>query len=219
MFGGKLKGFRRFIGQSNRSASSRNTAAQIEAAVRRSNMEPLESRVLYSGANLVSDGGFEAPTVPGPYTAYSAGQSIGPWVVDSGGVAQVGSYWQPASGAVSVELNGPPSGGISQTLATTPGQNSQTRSEPPLNRAASLLSTTHVRQVSGRSRIRGASTTRSLSLFLSVSLARTRASGSAARPSHRRGRFTSARESRASMVPQLHRAAASAQGRHSSRHG
>jgi hypothetical protein len=40
----------------------------------------------------------------------------------------------------------------------------------------------------------GASTTESLSLFLSVSLARTRASGSAARPSHRRGRFTAARD-------------------------
>ena len=44
-----------------------------------------------------------------------------------------------------------------------------------------------VRQVSGRFRNRGASTTTSLSLYLSVSLARTRASGSAARPSHCRG--------------------------------
>ena len=40
----------------------------------------------------------------------------------------------------------------------------------------------------------GASTTESLSLFLSVSLARTRASGSTARPSHRRGRSTSTRD-------------------------
>ncbi|MCA1677663.1 MAG: hypothetical protein LC777_01305, partial [Actinobacteria bacterium] len=38
---------------------------------------------------------------------------------------------------------------------------SRTRSEPPSNRAASLLWTTHVRQVSGRSRNRGASTTTS----------------------------------------------------------
>jgi hypothetical protein len=37
-----------------------------------------------------------------------------------------------------------------------------------------------------------ASTTSSLPLYLSVSLARTRASGSAARPSHRQGRFTPA---------------------------
>ncbi len=58
---------------------------------------------------------------------------------------------------------------------------------PPTARA-------HVRQVSGRFCNRGASTTESLSLFLSVSLARTRASGSTARPSHRRGRSTSARD-------------------------
>ena len=94
-----------------------------------------------------------------------------------------------------------PAGTRSLPPATTPGQNSRARSEPPSNRAASLLSTTHVRQVSGRSRIRGASTTRSLSLFLSVSLARTRASGSAARPSHCRERLTSSARSRAWAVP------------------
>ena len=77
-----------------------------------------------------------------------------------------------------------PTGTRSIPSATTPGQNRRARSEPPLNRAASLLSTTHVHQVSGRLRNRGASTTTSLSLYLSVSLARTRASGSAARPSH-----------------------------------
>ncbi len=67
---------------------------------------------------------------------------------------------------------------------------SQTWSAPPSIRAASLPWTTHVRQVSGRFCNRGASDTSSLPLCLSVSLARTRASGSAARPSHRRGRFT-----------------------------
>src|SRR5450755_338345 len=77
-----------------------------------------------------------------------------------------------------------PAGTRSIPPATTSGANIRTWSEPPSNRAASLLSTTQVRQVSGRSRNRGASTTTSLSLYLSVSLARTRASGSAARPSH-----------------------------------
>ena len=75
------------------------------------------------------------------------------------------------------------------------------RSEPPLNRAASSLSTTQIRQISGRCRNRGASTTSLLSLYLSVSLARTRASGSAARPSHCRERLTSGTRSRASAVP------------------
>ena len=105
---------------------------------------------------------------------------------------RVGSWLYPYS----------PSGGHSQLPpATAPGRNSRARSEPPLNRAASLLSTTQIRQVSGRSRNRGASTTSSLSLYLSVSLARTRASGSAARPSHCRERLTSGARSRASAVP------------------
>ena len=94
-----------------------------------------------------------------------------------------------------------PAGTRSLPPATTPARNSRTRSEPPLNRAASLLSTTQIRQVSGRCRNRGASTTTSLSLYLSVSLARTRASGSTARPSHCRERLTSGARSRASAVP------------------
>ena len=76
-----------------------------------------------------------------------------------------------------------PAGTRSLPPATTPGLDIRTWSEPPSNRAASLLSTTQIRQVSSRSRNRGVSTTTSLSLYLSVLLARTRASGSAARPS------------------------------------
>ena len=94
-----------------------------------------------------------------------------------------------------------PAGTRSIPPATTPGSKSRAWSEPPLNRAASLLWTTQIRQVSGRFRNRGASTTTSLSLYLSVSLARTRASGSAARSSHCRERLTSSARSRASAVP------------------
>ena len=64
-----------------------------------------------------------------------------------------------------------------------------------------MLSTTQIRQVSGRSRNREASTTKSLSLFLSVSLVRTRASGSATRPPRCQGASTSGARSRASAVP------------------
>jgi hypothetical protein len=98
-----------------------------------------------------------------------------------------------------------PAGTRSIPPATTSGSKSQTWSEPPSNRAASLLSTTHVHQVSGRSRNRGASTTTSLSLYLSVSLARARASGSAARPSHCQERLTSDARSRALAVPSFSR--------------
>jgi len=94
-----------------------------------------------------------------------------------------------------------PAGTRSLPPATTPRSKSRAWSEPPINKAASLLSTTQIRQVSSRCRNRGASTTTSLSLYLSVSLARTRASGSAARPSHCRERLTSGARSRASAVP------------------
>ena len=81
-----------------------------------------------------------------------------------------------------------PPGTRSVPSVTAPKPESRAWSAPPSNKAAPLLSTTHVRQVSGRFRNRGASTTTLLSLRLSVSLARTRASGSAARPSRCRGR-------------------------------
>ncbi len=86
-----------------------------------------------------------------------------------------------------------PPGTRSLPPANQPSPSVLTGSEPSQRKAASLLRATHVRQVSGRLGIEGASTTRSLSLCLSVSLARTRASGSAARPSHRQGRFTPSR--------------------------
>ena len=101
---------------------------------------------------------------------------------------RVGSWLYPYS----------PSGGHSQYPAGHHARsNSQARSAPPSKRAASLLSTTQIRQVSGRSRNREASTTRSLSLFLSVSLARTRASGSTARPLHCQGASAAGAQSRA----------------------
>ena len=113
-----------------------------------------------------------------------------------------------------------PSGGHSQHPTGHHARvNIRASSEPPSKGAASLLSTTQIRQVSGRSRNRGASTTSSLSLFLSVSLARTRASGSAARPPRCRGASPRWRSIPRLTAPQLLRAAASARGRHSSRHG
>ena len=60
-------------------------------------------------------------------------------------------------------------------------------SDLPSSRARSLLRPTHVRQVWGWSANEGASVTALLSLYLSVSLARARASGSTARPSRCRG--------------------------------
>jgi hypothetical protein len=64
-----------------------------------------------------------------------------------------------------------------------------------------------------------ASTTALLSLYLSVSLARARASGSTARPSRCRGCSHRWCAIPHRGCPQLLRAAASARGRHPSRHG
>jgi hypothetical protein len=93
------------------------------------------------------------------------------------------------------------------------------RSDLPSSRARSLLRPAPVRQVWGCCANRGASTTASLSLYLSVSLARARASGSTARPSRCRGCSHHWCAIPHHGCPQLHRAATSARGRHPSRHG
>ncbi len=98
-----------------------------------------------------------------------------------------------------------PAGPRSIPPATMSGSNIRAWSAPPSNGAASLLSTAHVHQVSGRLRNRGASTTSSLSLCLSVSLARTRASGSAARPSRCRVASPYGARFRARMDPSFSR--------------
>jgi hypothetical protein len=93
------------------------------------------------------------------------------------------------------------------------------RSDLPSSRARSLLRTAHVRQVWGWCANEGASTTALLSLYLSVSLARARASGSTARPSRCRGCSHRWCAIPHRGCPQLRRTAASARGRHPSRHG
>ena len=61
-----------------------------------------------------------------PWVKREAGTSFGGWRVDvdCNGIAQVGSFGRPLAqeGAQSVELNFLARGGISQTLATVPGQ-------------------------------------------------------------------------------------------------
>ena len=75
---------------------------------------------------LVTNGGFELPVISEPWVKREAGTSFGGWRVDvdCNGIAQVGSFGRPLAqeGAQSVELNFLARGGISQTLATVPGQ-------------------------------------------------------------------------------------------------
>lgn len=60
-----------------------------------------------ASANLVLDGGFELGTVSGGFTTYTATSPMGPdWIVTSGSVDLIGTYWQPAEGSQSVDMAG-----------------------------------------------------------------------------------------------------------------
>jgi len=70
------------------------------------------------------NGGFETgPTVDpiGFTTLYLPSTSINGWSVDSGSIDYIGSYWQAADGARSIDLNGFTAGSISQTFTTVKG--------------------------------------------------------------------------------------------------
>jgi choice-of-anchor C domain-containing protein len=75
-------------------------------------------------AAIVTNGGFEAPTISDPYVTYDVNNpapgSFG-WSVGGAGVDQIGSYWPAAEGAQSLDLSALGSGSITQTLTTTPG--------------------------------------------------------------------------------------------------
>lgn len=73
-------------------------------------------------ADLIVNGGFESPAVPG-FISVTAPSSFSGWTVLSGGVDIVSSdFYNASSGIQSLDLNTIVSGSISQDLATTPGQ-------------------------------------------------------------------------------------------------
>jgi choice-of-anchor C domain-containing protein len=78
----------------------------------------------FASTNLVTNGSFEANSVPGTFIN-SAQQSISNWTVGAGNVDLVGSLWTAASGVNSVDLNGSKKGEIHQTLNTVVGQTYQ----------------------------------------------------------------------------------------------
>jgi choice-of-anchor C domain-containing protein len=74
------------------------------------------------GSNIVANGGFETPVIPGTYQAYSSGQTFGGWTVSLNSIDVVRS-WQNAEGSQSLDMGGSPGPGeIYQDLATTTGQ-------------------------------------------------------------------------------------------------
>lgn len=72
-------------------------------------------------ANIVLDGDFSVPSGGASFTTYSAGQSFGPWNVNSGSVDLIGNYWQsPTISGGSVDLDGFFQAGSISQLLTVP---------------------------------------------------------------------------------------------------
>jgi choice-of-anchor C domain-containing protein len=72
-------------------------------------------------ANLVTNGGFEAPIAANPWTTIFAGNGLTGWSIDSGSIDLIHNYWQPHSGDQSLDLSGNSPARISQMIPTTPG--------------------------------------------------------------------------------------------------
>ncbi|WP_216361440.1 choice-of-anchor C family protein [Candidatus Chloroploca asiatica] len=74
-----------------------------------------------SASNLVLNGSFEEPDVGARWQRFSAGATMGQWLIGAGDVDLVGLYWQAADGKQSLELAGDRIGSVHQDLATQPG--------------------------------------------------------------------------------------------------
>ncbi len=80
------------------------------------------------GANAATiiNGSFEAGSgdagLGGFSTLGGGSTAITGWTVDANSVDWINGYWQASNGTHSVDLNGTGLGGVSQTIATTPGQ-------------------------------------------------------------------------------------------------
>jgi choice-of-anchor C domain-containing protein len=80
-----------------------------------------------AGVNILTNGSFELGTYPGGvFASLGAGATnITGWSIGGGGVDWIGSYWQPADGARSLDLNRLSAGSVSQTFSTVVGQRYQ----------------------------------------------------------------------------------------------
>jgi choice-of-anchor C domain-containing protein len=68
-------------------------------------------------AITVVNGGFESPIVGGNFQTLGAGSNgLDGWTIGGSGVDHIGSYWQPAEGNQSLDMNATGPGSISQEL-------------------------------------------------------------------------------------------------------
>jgi len=75
-------------------------------------------------AAVIMQSSFEQPDIGGSYAAYLAGSEVDGWVVESGSIEVVGTYWQAAAGKQSVDLSGiwDWAGTIYRDVPTVPGR-------------------------------------------------------------------------------------------------
>jgi choice-of-anchor C domain-containing protein len=78
-------------------------------------------------ANVIVNGSFESPSIwqTNQLVEYEAGSTAIPgWSIGGNSIDLVGeNYWQAEDGDQSIDLSGSAPGSVSQTVATTPGQN------------------------------------------------------------------------------------------------
>jgi choice-of-anchor C domain-containing protein len=77
-----------------------------------------------ANASIVVNGSFEGTTNVGAFTTLAVGSTaINGWTVTRGSVDWIGTYWTPADGSKSLDMNAGNLGGIQQTLTgLTPSQ-------------------------------------------------------------------------------------------------
>jgi choice-of-anchor C domain-containing protein len=73
----------------------------------------------YTGINLVANGGFENPTVHSVFETKTGNQLSG-WIINSGDLDLIGTYWKPYEGKQSIDLSGYKRCAISQVITTDP---------------------------------------------------------------------------------------------------
>jgi choice-of-anchor C domain-containing protein len=71
--------------------------------------------------NLLTNGDFELPVIAGAFQSVPPGNTIPGWTVGPVGVDIIRTYWQPSSGAQSIDLSAGDAGSLTQSVATTIG--------------------------------------------------------------------------------------------------
>jgi choice-of-anchor C domain-containing protein len=80
------------------------------------------SPAAHAATEMIVNGGFESPVnaFAGSFMTFASG--LDGWTINYGSVDLINSYWAPAAGSYSLDLNGGSAGAISQSFATEIGK-------------------------------------------------------------------------------------------------